>query len=91
MNAIKNIIYNCKEATLLIEKKQISGLTFRENIKLKIHLIGCSVCRVFQQQSILINRMVKQLFHSNQHSNAKLDDHFKKELQEQIEEKLKKE
>jgi hypothetical protein len=87
MNELKKIRYNCKEATFLIEKKQVAGLTLREKIKLKIHLYGCSVCRVFQRQSIIINRAVKVLFHSS-HSSAKLDDRFKKDLQERIEEQL---
>jgi hypothetical protein len=87
MNQLKKIRYNCKEATFLIEKKQIAGLTIREKIRLKIHLAGCSVCRVFQQQSIIINRAVKILFHSS-HKDAKLDEYFKKDLQDRIEEQL---
>lgn len=90
MNEIKKIVYNCREATFLIEKKQLGKITFKERIKLKIHLFGCSVCRVFEQQSSMINRMVKNFLNTSQHTEVKLDEHFKKELQEQIEEKLKK-
>ncbi len=87
---IKKIAYNCKQATFLIEKKQVGTLTLREKLELKIHLAGCSVCRVFEQQSIAINKMVKGLFHASQHGEMKLDETFKNELQERIEGELNK-
>lgn len=88
MGAIKKIRYNCHKATLLIEKKLIDKITFREEIELRIHLVGCSVCRIFGKQSRMINKMVQQLFHSANNNNLHLDDNFKKELQERIEEEL---
>jgi hypothetical protein len=87
---IKKIAYNCKKATFLIEKKQISGITSLEKLELKIHLAGCSVCRIFEQQSININRFVKELFHAPMQSQGKLDDDFKMKLQDRIERKLNK-
>jgi hypothetical protein len=90
MNKLKKIQYNCKQATFLIEKKQTGRLTLREKLELKIHLAGCSVCRIFQKQSILINRLVFTLFHISHPEEKKLDDYFKRELQERIDEDLKK-
>lgn len=87
---IKKIAYNCMQATFLIEKKQLSTLTVREKLELKIHLAGCAVCRTFQQQSIVINQMVKGLFHSFQPKEINLDETFKNEMQERIEEQLNK-
>ena len=89
-NELKKIAYNCKKATFLIEKKQIDSITIREKLELKIHLAGCSVCRIFEQQSIVINRMVKELLHSSKLGEFRLDDGYKKDLQERIEEKLNK-
>lgn len=86
MNALKKIIYNCKKATFLIEKQQISNITLREKLELKIHLAGCVVCQIFQQQSILINQMVR----NHLHKEIKLDEGFKKELQDRIEDELNK-
>jgi hypothetical protein len=88
MEALKKITHNCKHATLLIEKKLISKLTIREKIFLKIHLFGCGVCRLYQQQTGKINEMVRQLFHNSSAQDVKLDDNFKKELQDRIEEEL---
>ncbi len=88
---IEKIAYNCKKATFLIEKKQIGTISLREKLELKIHLAGCSVCRIFEQQSIKINEMVKNLFHANnQQEEIKLDEDFKKAMQERIEKELNK-
>jgi hypothetical protein len=90
MSYLKKIIYNCKQATYLIEKKSITRLSFREVVELRIHLYGCSFCRLFSKQSQVINNMVKELFHGATQANPRLDDAFKKELQEKIEEQLNK-
>lgn len=85
---LKKIAYNCRKATFLIEKKQIGTLTSQEKIELKIHLAGCSVCRIFEKQSININRVVKNLFNNPKHHEPGLDENFKKVLQERIEQKI---
>lgn len=90
MDEITKIAYNCRRATLLIERKQIVGLSAREKLELKIHLAGCNVCKIFERQSILINRMVHGLFHSTQANELKLDEKYKKQLQERIEKELNK-
>ena len=79
--ALKKIVYNCKQATFLIEKKIARKITASETVQLQIHLAGCSVCRTFQTQSLLINR----LFTSIRSEDLKLDDAFKNQLQQQIE------
>lgn len=88
MGPLKKIIYNCKRATFLIEKKLIDRLTLREKMELRIHLFGCSVCRVFDKQSALINQMVQHLFKTPKDTH--LDDNFKQELQHRIEDELNK-
>ncbi|HWZ17149.1 MAG TPA: hypothetical protein VNW95_18055 [Mucilaginibacter sp.] len=90
MNNLNKILNNCKQATFLIEKKSIRRLTFRETIELRIHLYGCSFCKLYGKQSRAINHMVRQLFHSTTQSNIRLDDHFKRDLQERIETELNK-
>lgn len=90
MSYLKRIIYNCKKATLLIEKRDMDRLTFKEAFELRVHLIGCSFCRIYKKQSVVINQMVQQLFHDSSHGGAKLDDAFKKELQGRIEDELNK-
>jgi len=88
MGYLRKIQYNCKQATFLIEKKMIRRLTFREAIELRIHLAGCSVCVLYGKQSRVINQMVQELFRSSIKPEIRLDDNFKKELQDRIEEEL---
>lgn len=85
MNKLTKIIYNCRQATFLIEKKEIAGLTLRERMELKIHLAGCVVCRVFQEQSVMINKMVREMLDQ---SPVKLSDRYKQALQERINEEM---
>lgn len=84
MILFKKIAYNCKHATYLIEKKQITQLSTRERFELKIHLAGCSVCRLFEKQSIFINKMVKQLVPPKYYLPRQLDRSFKDKIQNEI-------
>jgi len=88
MGIIKKIQYNCREATYLIEKRQHVRLTIKERVHLLIHLSGCSVCRLFQRQSRMINRIVKTLFRDAAGEQRRLDENVKREMQEKINERL---
>ena len=90
MGTLRKIRYNCKRAAFLVEKKLISGLTLREKAELHIHLYGCSVCRVFDRQSQLINKSVQQLFKSSKDISIHLDESYKQNLQHRIEKELNK-
>jgi hypothetical protein len=90
MEPLKKITHNCHKATFLIEKKLIGRITLREHIELRIHLFGCSVCRIYQDQTKKISEMVRQMFHSSASTDKHLDDNFKKGLQERIEDELNK-
>lgn len=85
MSYLNKVIYNCKQATFLIEKKQIKKLSFREEIELRIHLAGCGWCVLYNKQSHVINNMVQQLFQDSLKNELKLDDAFKADLQAKIE------
>jgi hypothetical protein len=88
MDKLTKIANNCKRAIYLIEKQDIGKITLREKLELKIHLAGCQICRVFKQQRIAINRMIKNMFRPPVAENIKLDDEFKAELQHLIDEQL---
>ena len=90
MSYLKKIIHNCKKATYLIDKKEMGKISFREHLELRIHLIGCSFCRIYGKQSRAINKMVQELFRSATERPSGLGDDFKRELQERIEEELNK-
>ena len=84
---LKEIAFNCKKATFLIEKQQIGKITLKEKMELKIHLAGCSICVTFMQQSAVINQAARQLFNPDS-MELKLDEGFKEQLQQQINNQL---
>ena len=69
-----------------MRKKHRGKITAAETLQLQIHLAGCSVCRTFQQQSILINR----LFTEFKTEELKLDEGFKLSLKQKIEKEINK-
>ena len=72
----------------MIDKKEMGRISLREHIELRIHLIGCSFCRIYGKQSRAINNMVQELFRSATQTEKGLGDEFKRELQQRIEEEL---
>ena len=86
----KQVIYNCKKATLLIEKKNEKQISPFEQLELRLHLIGCSVCRLYNKQSQLIDQMVGQSYKNSAEEKLTLDEDFKKRLDKLINEELKK-
>ncbi|GGI23746.1 zf-HC2 domain-containing protein [Pedobacter mendelii] len=84
--ALKKIIYNCKQATFLIEKRTLGKITAAEALQLQVHLAGCSMCRTYQKQSMLIIR----LFTGFPSDKIRLDDAFKVKLQQRIEKEMNK-
>jgi predicted anti-sigma-YlaC factor YlaD len=87
-SVFKEIAYDCKKATFLTEKKLIGKIGMAEKLVLKIHLTGCSACRIFEQQSLMINTLVHDLFEEPE--AIKLDNEFKNNILEQIIERLEK-
>jgi len=48
-------LLSCKLATEMIEKKNVVPLTFKEKLKLKLHMSVCEACKSYQKQSELID------------------------------------
>ncbi|MCC8408242.1 hypothetical protein LJ707_04825 [Mucilaginibacter sp. UR6-1] len=84
---LERIAYNCRKATLLIEKKQEVKLTMREKLELKLHLAGCSICRIYEKQSVLINLMMQKLF-KEERKEIRLDSSYKLDLQKRINDQM---
>lgn len=91
MSQLKKIIHNCKQATVFIEKRMMGHITFREYIELRIHLFGCSMCRLYYKQSQMINDRLQQLYRAKPTLPIRLNDRFKQKLQNHIDEELNKE
>lgn len=55
------VMLNCDKATFLLSKKEVSPLSFFDSIRLKIHLLSCSYCRRFAQQSALLTKQINSI------------------------------
>lgn len=53
---------SCIKSTVLIEKKELFGLSIIENVKLSFHLSICSSCKDYKRQSQLIDAALRQQF-----------------------------
>lgn len=84
---LTKIAYNCRKATFLIEKQQIDKITLREKLELKLHLAGCAICVTFMRQSAVINQMARKLV-DRDYNALKLDEGFKEQLQQRINNRL---
>ena len=80
---LKKTFYNCKKATYLIEKRQLDEITSAESCDLELHLKCCTMCKTYMKQSALINYWISKVFVIKD-SDLRLDDEFKKKLQECI-------
>jgi len=84
---LEKIAYNCKKATMLIEKQQIAPISAMEQFELELHLQGCIACITYMKQSLLINEMVRDFFRKH-HPEIRLDEGFKNLLKLRIEQHL---
>jgi len=74
---------SCHDASFLISKKEDTRLTFSEKIKLKMHLMGCYLCRRFQKEIAMLSESTDAL--AKDHSlKLKLSDKQKHKLAEAL-------
>ena len=57
----KKIVFDCKQATLLSLKRNEGTITFVERLKLSYHLLYCSPCRKFMEQSAEIDQIGRKV------------------------------
>lgn len=88
MEKSKNFRKDCRRATFLIEKRQMGSISIAETAELSGHLAGCSFCRTFAQQSLLINQLLQKLATPSHAERSRLSDEQKSKMQQAIELKL---
>ena len=63
---MSTMMLSCKKATELVEKKAVVELAFAENIQLKMHLMVCSACKKYKNQSKIIDLVLEQINKKNE-------------------------
>jgi len=89
MNLLETFIISCKQATYLHTKKVEDKLSYAESLGLKLHLLSCSICRMFFKQ---IDELEKHAHHSSHTDrvNATLDAATKENMQRALADEMKK-
>jgi hypothetical protein len=80
------LLLSCKKATFLIEKRELSSLSFIERIQLKLHTSMCEACRIYEKQSKIIDEALSQWIKAA----AEKKEFLSKEVKEKIISELKK-
>ncbi len=63
----------CKKSTEWIIKKEHGNLSVKQNFQLLSHLTICSFCRLFGEQSLLLNKALNKNTLSNMPALTELD------------------
>ncbi len=82
---VKDILRNCKQATLVALKKEEGKSTLGERARLFVHLLFCDACKQFIKQSALINKAMQRLY-SQMHKDPTYQ--LSPEARQRIQEKL---
>lgn len=76
------MVYSCDKATLLLTKAEYEKLSMLENMRLKMHLMGCEFCRRYQEHNTFITQQYK--VQKLDTTKLKLSEEKKKEIRELI-------
>lgn len=86
MKGFPSLFISCKQASQLIQQKELGQLTFYAALKLKIHLAYCSLCRLYEKQSAQINQLLERHFKSPPTAdNHDFKNHLKAEIRKKSE------
>ena len=90
MKSLLNILLlSCKKATELIEKREITPLSKKEKLQLRIHTSMCKACRSYEKQSDTLEKALSDWVRKNEKAddNNVLPGHAKAVLINKIKEK----
>lgn len=86
ISVVQRMLLTCKTASEYIEKRKNNSLTLKERMQLKVHLLICKVCRYYDEQSAIIDKLLQ--LKSKQQAETKHTDKEIEELKENIIQKL---
>ena len=86
-NTMMKMMISCEKATYLVDKKQYTHLHLKEKLDLEFHLMTCKFCKLYQVESLLINKELTKVFKLDG-KEATLTEEQKARIQEKINSKL---
>ncbi len=83
--------FNCRQATLLIERQQKKPLVWLNSYKLKVHLKVCKSCKKYELQSQLLEKLLGQNHVNSDDTNVyKLSEDIKTKMIQTIQDTINK-
>ena len=82
---LHRLIYTCRDTTLLLEKEELTGLSWVEHLRLRLHLLLCAPCTAYQRKRRALSRWMREQTESLPSPSPKAVE----ELQERLCEKMK--
>lgn len=85
-------LHSCQKATLLVSKSFDTKLSLKEQVRLFIHLLQCTACRIFKKQNVILQNELKRLrsFTENEQTyqlSAQSKEQLTKVIKEAVERK----
>jgi len=88
MNRFAQIVMlSCKKTTELIEKKSFVGLSYKEEIQLRLHTCICDSCTNYKKQSVILDNIVHHLIHSDNQKDLPMNNILKEKIIQSISKK----
>lgn len=82
---MNTLFLSCLKATELIDKKVHIKLSFIENMQLKVHNKMCPPCKIYEQQSIMIEHAIEQHLQNNNTDINKNTEQLKQKIKTKLE------
>lgn len=85
MQGMARLMLSCEKATQLSSKKLDQGLSFSENLSLKVHQATCKICKQYEQEIEAIDHYARSRpADFNNHPPFKLSDSRKKSIKKEL-------
>jgi hypothetical protein len=76
---------SCEKTSFLIEKSELSKLSLKEKLSMRIHLLWCSLCKKYKSDSKVLGKILKALHkHEDGHTHVHLSSSEKEELKRKL-------
>ena len=91
MPVMSKMTPTCNTITQKISESQDRKISLKDRIGIRIHLMGCNFCRRYEQQLIIMRKMIAEDLNNTNGSSTemKLSPDARQRIQQQINKKIK--
>ena len=81
---LHRLIYSCRDTTLLLEKEELTGLSWVEHLRLQLHLLLCAPCTAYQRKRRALSRWMREQTESLPSPTPKVIEELPERLREEM-------